>query len=85
MSGVLPVFVLEGKVPELKQVVMNERQATRQGSDKAPKKNVGRSRFNRVLSECQKMLKLMGLTCIKAPGEAEAMCAYLDEDNVCIF
>lgn len=32
--------------------------------------------------QCFEVLKCLGLPCIKAPGEAEAYCAWLDENGV---
>lgn len=32
--------------------------------------------------QCFEVLECLGLPCIKAPGEAEAYCAWLDENGV---
>lgn len=86
---VSPVFVLEGKAPTLKYDTIAQRNAI-QFKGAKPRKNdtetkkVGkdRSRFNHTLKQCQEMLSIMGLACVKGEGEAEALCAYLNEDKV---
>ncbi|XP_050068853.1 flap endonuclease GEN [Anopheles maculipalpis] len=41
-----------------------------------------RNRFHYVLKQCEELLSAMGLVCVQAPGEAEALCAYLNRDNL---
>ncbi|XP_052902611.1 flap endonuclease GEN [Anopheles moucheti] len=41
-----------------------------------------RNRFHYVLKQCEELLNAMGLICVQAPGEAEALCAYLNQDNL---
>uniref|UniRef100_A0A182NR89 XPG-I domain-containing protein n=1 Tax=Anopheles dirus TaxID=7168 RepID=A0A182NR89_9DIPT len=41
-----------------------------------------RNRFHHVLKQCEELLSAMGLVCVQAPGEAEALCAYLNRDNL---
>uniref|UniRef100_A0A182INU8 Flap endonuclease GEN n=1 Tax=Anopheles atroparvus TaxID=41427 RepID=A0A182INU8_ANOAO len=41
-----------------------------------------RNRFHHVLKQCEELLNAMGLACVQAPGEAEALCAYLNRDNL---
>lgn len=77
------MFVLEGDAPTLKHKTIAKRNEIRKGTSE--KKRIGkggRTQFNHILKECQYMLKLIGLTCIKGHGEAEAMCAYLNADGV---
>lgn len=77
------MFVLEGKAPDLKHKTIARRNNIRYGfREKKTIKKRGRSQFNRVLNECREMLKYMGIDCIHGNGEAEAMCAYLNEDGV---
>ncbi|XP_063982403.1 flap endonuclease GEN [Diachasmimorpha longicaudata] len=85
LQGTIPVFVLEGKPPDLKKKAIGERLNMREGKSKdAEVKNsrCARQGLNRILRACEKMLKLMGLTCVRAHGEAEAMCAYLNADGL---
>ncbi|OXU21375.1 hypothetical protein TSAR_005298 [Trichomalopsis sarcophagae] len=83
LHDIFPVFVLEGAAPTLKHNTIVKRNDIRHGREtKKTNKKAGRSRFNYVLKECEEMLKYMGLTCVKGYGEAEAMCAYLNEDGL---
>ncbi|XP_066595635.1 flap endonuclease GEN [Prorops nasuta] len=83
MQGIFPVFVLEGDAPTLKHKTIAKRNELRyNGKEKKAPRKGNRSNFNRLLSECQKMLKLMGISCVQGNGEAEAMCAYLNEDGL---
>lgn len=41
-----------------------------------------RNRFHHVLKQCEELLSSMGLVCVQAPGEAEALCAYLNHDEL---
>lgn len=84
-----PVFVLEGKAPTLKYDTIAARNQI-QFKGAAPKKDgvktgKDRTRFHFTLRQCEEMLKFMGLACVTGKGEAEAMCAYLNEDNVSIL
>ncbi|EZA52825.1 Flap endonuclease GEN [Ooceraea biroi] len=83
MQGIFPVFVLEGKAPVLKHKTIARRNDARNGSreGKTARKG-GRMQFNRVLNECRQMLQYMGIACVQGQGEAEAMCAYLNEDGL---
>lgn len=83
MQGIFPVFVLEGKAPALKHKTIARRNDTRNKfQERKNTRKEGRTRFNRILNECRDLLKYMGITCIQGHGEAEAMCAYLNEDGV---
>ncbi|XP_074100318.1 XPG-like endonuclease [Cotesia typhae] len=87
MNGINPVFVLEGTAPVLKHDVIRERSQMRNKKKTETKKDSQRSNgrgymFNRTVNDCKIMLNLMGLTCVKAHGEAEAMCAYLNQDGL---
>ncbi|GBM56731.1 Flap endonuclease GEN 1 [Araneus ventricosus] len=73
LNGVHPVFVLEGKVPDLKQAAFKKRNY--QGNNNSD--NVSRPLFDRILNQCHELLKSLGVPCIKSSGEAEAFCAFL--------
>ncbi|XP_060044396.1 flap endonuclease GEN homolog 1 [Erinaceus europaeus] len=73
------VFVMEGEAPKLKADVIRKRNEVRYGpSHKAQPQKTGRSRFTSVLRECLDMLEILGIPWVRAAGEAEAMCAYLN-------
>lgn len=83
---VTPVFVLEGQAPKLKYDTISARNAiqfkgAKPKSDKVTT-NKGRTRFNHILKRCKEMLDFMGIACIKGQGEAESMCAYLNDEGV---
>ncbi|XP_050449059.1 flap endonuclease GEN [Cataglyphis hispanica] len=84
MQGISPIFVLEGKAPILKHKTIARRNDVRNGFQERKKaaKKGGRTQFKRVLNECKEMLKFMGIACVQSHGEAEAMCAYLNEDGL---
>lgn len=83
MHGISPVFVLEGKAPVLKHKTIARRNDVRNGfQERKTAKRGGRTQFNRVLNECKELLRCMGAACVQSQGEAEAMCAYLDEDGL---
>lgn len=92
LSGVRPVFVLEGTAPALKHAMISKRNEI-QFRGAAPRKiaaetNVvnnpkkvsdkGRTRFNFILKQCEELIRSMGLQCVQGPGEAEAFCAHLN-------
>lgn len=85
MQGISPVFVLEGKAPILKHNTIAKRNDVRSGFRERKTAQKGRTQFNKILKECKEMLQLMGLACVQGYGEAEAMCAHLNEDGVIYF
>ncbi|XP_050089227.1 flap endonuclease GEN [Anopheles aquasalis] len=94
--GMTPVFVLEGEAPVFKSGVIVKRLAETQFRGARPKKlancdkagatvsskpsEQSRNRFKQVLKSCERLLNTMGIASIEAPGEAEALCAYLNRD-----
>ncbi|KAK7158956.1 hypothetical protein R3I94_005330 [Phoxinus phoxinus] len=67
-----PVFVLDGRPPCQKRAVL-EKRAKIIGYNSLQSPNTG-SNFKQ---DCQRLLNLIGVPCIQAPGEAEALCAHL--------
>ncbi|XP_040454854.1 flap endonuclease GEN homolog 1 [Falco naumanni] len=77
--GIKLVFVMEGEAPRLKADTMSKRNEMRYGpSKKAGAARTGRSSFKAILKECLELLECLGVPCVQAAGEAEAMCAYLN-------
>ncbi|XP_068198733.1 flap endonuclease GEN homolog 1 [Antennarius striatus] len=81
LMGVKLVFVMEGEAPPLKAETMRKRSRARYGGSgggSAPAAT-SRGRFKAVLRECADMLDSLGVPWVAAAGEAEAMCAFLDQ------
>ncbi|KAK9892522.1 hypothetical protein WA026_020507 [Henosepilachna vigintioctopunctata] len=85
LMDVYPIFVLEGKAPQLKYDTITARNAIQFKGAKPKTDSVktgkDRTRFNFVLKQCQEMLNYMGLACLTGLGEAESLCAYLNQEG----
>jgi flap endonuclease GEN len=83
-NGIDPIYILEGKAPELKAQVMKKRREARFGSSQtaigrtATDNSTGRSRYKYVQQECTELLTALGVVTITSNGEAEAACAGLN-------
>ena len=88
-NGILPVYVFDGKPPDIKSKVLNERRNNREkAKEKLKDINITddeRIKFekrtitisNRQIKECFYLLKIMGIPYIKAPEEADSQCAAM--------
>lgn len=97
--GLKPVYVFDGKPPDLKSAELNKRQEKREEAQKALDKATEAGdtaeidKFNRRLvkvtrqhsDDVKKLLGLMGVPYIEAPCEAEAQCAALVRQKMSYF
>jgi flap endonuclease-1 len=95
-EGIKPIFVFEGKPPELKKEELAKRSAKREGAnvelqraiDSGDKEAIEKfsKRTIKVTpqhnEDCKQLLKLMGIPVFDAPSEAEAQCAQLCRENI---
>ncbi|CAH8845995.1 unnamed protein product [Trichobilharzia szidati] len=84
-QNTLPIAVLDGVAPTLKAGVMEHRQQKSMRKAAVPKDwkpNVNRTRFSKVSQECVQLLNSFGVPWVQSPGEAEAMCAFLNSNKV---
>lgn len=90
-NGIKPVYVFDGKPPDMKSKELSKRTEKREEAQKALEKATeagdaaDMEKFNRRLvrvtkvhnEEAKELLKLMGVPYINAPCEAEAQCAAM--------
>jgi flap endonuclease-1 len=93
--GIKPVYVFDGKPPELKLGELAERRKKREDAEKSLQEaqetgdqekllaaNKGTTRVTKEQNEqAKQLLRLMGLPVVEAPSEAEATCAALCRDG----
>ena len=90
-NGVKPVWVFDGKPPELKSKELEKRKALKQAAEEQKEAAIAEGDMERakqmagrsikitpeMMEDAKKLVKLMGVPLIEAPGEAEAQCAEL--------
>jgi flap endonuclease-1 len=91
-KGVIPIFVFDGKPPELKNKVLLNRKNIRKKAalklenavtDKEKIKYFKRSVSisKKQMDQCRELLDLMGIPYVQAPEEADSQCAYLNKNG----
>lgn len=94
-KGIKPVFVFDGKPPELKQKVQEQRRSLKLEAEKKyieakekedveeMKKYASRaSRLSRdMVEEAKKVVSLLGIPVVQAPSEGEAQAAYMVKEG----
>uniref|UniRef100_A0A5K3FP83 XPGN domain-containing protein n=1 Tax=Mesocestoides corti TaxID=53468 RepID=A0A5K3FP83_MESCO len=84
-EAIIPVAVTDGTAPGLKASVLRDRrQASRftNTQETAKPVNLKRPQFYRISTQCFRLLKALGVPCVASPGEAEAMCAFLNSEGL---
>lgn len=95
-NGVKPIWVFDGKAPELKSFVLDVRKENKEkaeeekqllldaGDLEGAKRMAGRSvRVTpEMMEDAKKLLRLMGTPVVEAPGEAEAQCAQIVKEGL---
>jgi flap endonuclease-1 len=90
-NGVKPIWVFDGKPPELKSYVLDQRKENKEKAEEekqvlldagdldGAKRMAGRSvRVTpEMMEDAKRLLRMIGTPVIEAPGEAEAQCALL--------
>jgi len=94
-AGIKPVYVFDGKPPEMKLEELAQRWAKREEAEAHLKEAVEAGDQDQILKatkmstkvtkehneQVKKLLQLMGLPIVEAPSEAEATCAALCRDG----
>ena len=96
-EGIIPVYVFDGKPPELKSDEIEKRIERKKKAEEELSKAIEEGNTDNIdkfsrrtirlekeqVDECKKLLELMGIPFIEAPCEAEAQCAALCKKGIC--
>lgn len=92
-KGIIPLYVFDGKPPDIKSKILKNRKNVRSKAMEKLKNITNEKErikyFKRCvvitrkqILECQELLKLMGIPYIVAPEEADSQCAYLSIEGL---
>ena len=87
-KNIIPIYVFDGKAPDLKSKVIQERKEIKKKAweklESITNEKEKIKYFKRTVSiswkqleECKELLKLMGIPYVEAPEEADSQCAWL--------
>lgn len=90
-AGVKPIWVFDGKPPDLKNHELDKRKEMKEKAEEEKKQAIEDGDFERakqmagrsikitgdMIEDAKKLVKMMGAPYVEAPGEAEAQCAEL--------
>jgi flap endonuclease-1 len=90
-AGITPVYVWDGKPPELKKAEIEKRVAGREAARELWKEAVKKGEVEKIrryaqqaikltkdmVEESKKLLDYMGVACVQAPSEGEAQCTHM--------
>lgn len=92
-AGIKPIYVFDGEPPKLKHRTQQERQAIRQEArekwKEALRKGEAAMKYaqaasqltDEMLKDAKKLLELMGIPYLQAPGEGEAQCSFMTKNG----
>lgn len=89
--GIKPIYVFDGKAPELKKQEIQQRKEAKKEAEYEWKKAIKEKRLgdakkfamrtsrftDEMLQDSKNLLEYMGIPYVQAPGEGEAQCVYL--------
>lgn len=92
-KGIIPVYVFDGKPPDLKQNTLDKRKKSKEIANEMKKnakskedeiKQFQRSLFitKKQYEEVKNILEIIGIPYIQSEGEADCVCSYLVKNNL---
>ncbi|MBI2076010.1 MAG: flap endonuclease-1 [Candidatus Aenigmarchaeota archaeon] len=94
-AGIKPVYVFDGEPPEFKKEVAAKRRDIRAEAVKEWKEALAKGEYaearkyamrsstitDEIIEDCKKLLDAMGVPCVQAPSEGEALCSVMARKN----
>lgn len=92
-NGIKPIYVFDGKAPELKMGELNKRKERRKDAEEKllnAENEEDRAKMKKRLvkvtrqhnDDCKRLLELLGCPVVTSPSEAEAQCAQLCKEGL---